>query len=69
MAKELKTVLADHGFNLSRFADLVEVNKSTATRWVNSGIPAARLVEVERRTGIPRQKLRPDLFEGMEASQ
>lgn len=28
-------------------------------------IPADRLVEIERITGIPRQSLRPDLFEGM----
>ena len=35
-------------------------------------IPAAiaqSLEGIERVTGIPRQKLRPDLFEGMEAAE
>ena len=30
--------------------------------------PAERIVEIERVTGVPRQELRPDLFEGMRLS-
>lgn len=34
----------------------------TATlKWYK--IPAERVVEVERATGVPREKLRPDLYE------
>lgn len=32
-------------------------------------IPADRVVDIERITGIPRQKLRPDLYEGMEPAE
>lgn len=31
-------------------------------------IPAERVVDIERVTGIPRQRLRPDLYEGMSAT-
>ena len=28
-------------------------------------VPAERIVEIERVTGVPRQRLRPDLYAGM----
>jgi DNA-binding transcriptional regulator YdaS (Cro superfamily) len=44
-------------------ADRLGVNRSTLTRWAENGVPAERVVEVERVTGIPREQLRPDLFQ------
>lgn len=38
------------------------VSPSTITRWSSEGIPADRVLEIERVTGIPRRELRPDLF-------
>jgi DNA-binding transcriptional regulator YdaS (Cro superfamily) len=35
---------------------------SMAAVWKWTRIPADRIVEVERVTGIPREKLRPDLY-------
>jgi transcriptional regulator with XRE-family HTH domain len=54
---------------LEEVAALFGVNKATIIRWENGEVPlpAKRLKEFEDVTGIPRQQLRPDLFEGMEA--
>ena len=54
---------------LEEVAALFNVNKATIIRWENGEVPlpAKRLKEFEDVTGIPRQELRPDLFEGMEA--
>ena len=48
-----------------RFADLargLRVDKSTITKWSNGRIPAERVLEVERLTGISRADLRPDIY-------
>lgn len=45
------------------FAAIVGVDKSQACRWAKKLVPADRLVEIERLTGIKREDLRPDLFE------
>lgn len=38
------------------------VTRAAVTKWVK--VPAERLLDVERITGIPREQLRPDLFVG-----
>ena len=38
------------------------VNKSTVLRWEEERVPAERVIEVERVTGVPRSELRPDLY-------
>lgn len=62
MQYTLRSVLERHGMNLAAFAKAARVNKSTVTRWVQNGIPARRLVDLERETGVPRFELRPDLY-------
>jgi DNA-binding transcriptional regulator YdaS (Cro superfamily) len=47
---------------LEQLGDILGVNKTTILRWEKRRIPAERVSEVERVTGIPRQKLRPDIF-------
>lgn len=37
------------------------VDKSTVSRWEDQ-IPLKRVFDIERETGIPRDKLRPDFF-------
>ena len=44
-------------------ADALDVTHSAIAQWQN--IPSNRVVAVEKHTGIPRQKLRPDLYRGM----
>lgn len=38
------------------------MNKSTITRWERGRVPAERVLDVERVTGVPRHELRPDLY-------
>jgi DNA-binding transcriptional regulator YdaS (Cro superfamily) len=55
LANEPKVTLEDLG---SRFG----VNKSTVLRWEEERVPAERVLDVERETGVPRHELRPDLY-------
>lgn len=48
-------------------ANAIGVTAGTISQW--SHVPTDRIIEIERHTGIPRQELRPDLYEGMEPSQ
>jgi antitoxin CcdA len=48
---------------VARLATAIGVHHSQVVRWRRSGrIPASRLAGLEAVTGIPRQRLRPDLF-------
>jgi DNA-binding XRE family transcriptional regulator len=47
---------------LEAFGAGLGVNKSTILRWEEKGVPAERVNEVAKITGIPRAKLRPDIF-------
>lgn len=54
-----------------RLSDLARgsgVDKSTVTRWSKSRVPAERVGEVSRITGIPVEVLRPDIFKAPETT-
>ncbi len=51
----------------SVLAEKCGVKKSTVTRWDENKVPLKRVFDVEKATGIPREKLRPDFFK--EAAQ
>lgn len=59
---DLRTLLKAKGFNLAGLAALAGIDKATATRWAQRRIPAERVLEVERLTGVPRHELRPDIY-------
>ncbi len=59
---DLYSLLALRGLRLVDLADLVGVHRSQATRWVQNGVPAHRVVAVEKATGIKRKLIRPDLY-------
>jgi len=59
---DLKKALAERGLKLALLASAMGVDKGTVTRWGKGRIPAERVIEVERVTGIPRADLRPDLY-------
>jgi DNA-binding transcriptional regulator YdaS (Cro superfamily) len=42
-------------------AEALEISHSAVRQW-GTLVPADRVVQVERVTGIPREQLRPDLF-------
>jgi DNA-binding transcriptional regulator YdaS (Cro superfamily) len=58
----------DHGLLLirlqrgaqARIARELGLSRSAVTQWRR--VPADRLIDIERITGIPRRRLRPDLF-------
>jgi hypothetical protein len=54
----------EHDLTLEGFGNLFRppVDKSTVLRWEQRRVPAERVPEIERVTGIPRARLRPDLY-------
>jgi DNA-binding transcriptional regulator YdaS (Cro superfamily) len=67
MSKQLTVLLAEKGLRHADLARKLSVDKSTVTRWVERGVPLVRVFQIERETGIPREKIRPDFFEPDEA--
>lgn len=45
---------------VTKLADAIGVTHSAVSQW--NQVPAERVVQVEKVTGIPREKLRPDIF-------
>ena len=58
----LQALLRDKDMRLADLARSIGVDKATVTRWSRGTVPTKHIVEVERVTGIPREKLRPDLY-------
>jgi len=58
----LQDLLRAKDMRLADLARLLSVDKATVTRWSQNTVPTKHLFEVERVTGIPREKLRPDLY-------
>lgn len=58
----LAQALRDRKIRLADLARELSVNKSTATRWSKRRVPAERVLEIERFTGVPRHELRPDIY-------
>jgi DNA-binding transcriptional regulator YdaS (Cro superfamily) len=58
----LKSALDERGIKLTQLATALRVDKGTVTRWHQGRVPAERVLDVEGITGIPREKLRPDLY-------
>lgn len=54
--------LKARGIKLVEVAGAAGVDKSTVTRWLQHRIPAERVLDVERITGVARHELRPDIY-------
>ncbi len=61
MNNSLVTLLKARGLRLADLATRLEVDKATVTRWAQKSVPVGRVSDVSRVTGIPVEKLRPDL--------
>jgi DNA-binding transcriptional regulator YdaS (Cro superfamily) len=48
---------------LSRLAEELDITPGAIAQWKE--VPDDKLIAIETATGIPRQLLRPDLYEGM----
>jgi hypothetical protein len=47
---------------VSALASLISVTPQSIVHWRNRGIPAKRVLDIERVTGISRHELRPDIY-------
>ncbi len=60
--KSLVSYRAENGLSLAAMAGRLGVARSTVCKWELGKVPAERVPELERVTGIPRHQLRPDLY-------
>lgn len=63
MSSPLTDYLSEERGRITKLADTLGINRVTLYRWAKSAVPAEKVVEIERVTGIPRRQLRPDLFD------
>jgi DNA-binding transcriptional regulator YdaS (Cro superfamily) len=61
-----KYLKAERG-RLTRLALALNITPAAINQW--KIIPADKLVAISRETGIPRQELRPDLYEGINIAE
>jgi len=59
VTKGLDRIRTTKGLAL-KIAKGLKITRSSVSQWTR--VPAERIVEVERITGIPREELRPDLY-------
>ena len=48
--------------NVQKISDHFNVSKQAVYLWFRTKIPAERVIELEKVTGIPRYELRPDIY-------
>lgn len=60
LAMSIQHLFIQHRVRRSALAKSLGITPGAVSQWVR--VPAERVVEVERATGIPREELRPDLF-------
>jgi DNA-binding transcriptional regulator YdaS (Cro superfamily) len=60
---KLNSWIQERRGRLSELATSLNITPAAIKQW--QIVPADKLVAIEAFTGIPRQELRPDLFEGM----
>lgn len=66
MEKLIEYLKAERG-RATALASALKITPGAVAQWRE--VPADRLIEVERITGIARHDLRPDLYEGWPAEQ
>ena len=58
----LKEKLRARGLMLAHVAGKLGVDKATMTRWAQTRVPAERVAQVARETGVSKSDMRPDLW-------
>lgn len=54
------------GGSMTRLAELLDITPQAIAQW--DTVPINRVVDIERATGIPRERLRPDMYPRRRAS-
>lgn len=62
-------LLKRRGLKAKQVAKELGVSEPAVSHWSRSRVPAERVIDVERVTGISRHDLRPDIFGASEAAQ
>lgn len=63
MASEaLSDKLRDAGWTQHRLAEALGITQGAVWQWTKKRVPAERVLDFERITGIPRTVIRPDLY-------
>jgi DNA-binding transcriptional regulator YdaS (Cro superfamily) len=57
----IKTAIERAG-GMRALARAMDVHYQSIQSWVKTRVPAERIVDIERVTGVPREELRPDLY-------
>lgn len=60
MSKPIQAIFEQRKVNRSALADELGITNSAVWQWRR--VPAERVIDVEKFTGIPRHELRPDLY-------
>lgn len=58
----LKNLLHERGMKLAHVARNLGVDKGTLTKWSQHRVPAEKVLNFEKLTGISRHVIRPDLY-------
>ena len=60
---ELKEAIKAKGLNQRSFAAALGVTEGRVSQWLSAGrVPVERCQEIQKITGIPLHKLRPDIY-------
>lgn len=59
---DLKTYMSVQKVSQVQLASLLGVTQGAISQWLSNRIPAERVLDIERNTGVSRHDLRPDLY-------
>lgn len=63
LERAAKSVASRPGGNgFAELAELLNLSRQAVYKWLDTGVPVGRCIEIEDLTGISRVKLRPDVF-------
>jgi transcriptional regulator with XRE-family HTH domain len=62
MSNALSQYREKHGLTLAQLAEQFGVQAPALYKWETKRVPAERVLDVVRLTGIPAHELRPDLY-------
>ncbi len=60
--KVFERIVAGGGGTQAALAQALEVEPMTVSGWKKRGVPAERVLDVERVSGVSRHEIRPDIY-------